>query len=183
MFKKLLITSLCALPLGAAFAADQVKLYDPMSEKDKLVVPMELLGKNGNQAIGNIVVVESDYGLVFYPNLKGLTPGAHGFHIHANADCGPTEKGLGMKAGGHWNPTKAPNHSFPWDNNGHKGDLPAIYVAADGTATMPVLAPKLKSLDEIRNHSMMIHVGGDNYHDRPVVLGGGGARMGCGVIK
>ena len=108
MFKKLLITSLCALPLGAAFAADQVKLYDPMSEKDKLVVPMELLGKNGNQAIGNIVVVESDYGLVFYPNLKGLAPGAHGFHIHANADCGPTEKGLGMKAGGHWNPTKAP---------------------------------------------------------------------------
>ena len=48
---------------------------------------------------------------------------------------------------------------------------------------MPVLAPKLKSLDEIRNHAMMIHVGGDNYHDRPVVLGGGGARMGCGVIK
>ena len=183
MFKKLLITGLCALPLGAAFAADQVKLYDPMSEKDKLVVPMELLGKNGNQAIGNIVVVESDYGLVFYPNLKGLAPGAHGFHIHANADCGPTEKGLGMKAGGHWDPEKKGVHSFPWDKNGHKGDLPGLFVAADGTAVMPVLAPKLKSVNELKGHSLMIHVGGDNYHDHPAKLGGGGARMACGIIK
>lgn len=29
----------------------------------------------------------------------------------------------------------------------------------------------------------MIHVGGDNHHDTPAALGGGGARMVCGVIK
>jgi Cu-Zn family superoxide dismutase len=29
----------------------------------------------------------------------------------------------------------------------------------------------------------MIHVGGDNYADHPMPLGGGGARMACGVIK
>ena len=28
----------------------------------------------------------------------------------------------------------------------------------------------------------MIHIGGDNYHDHPDPLGGGGARMGCGII-
>ena len=28
----------------------------------------------------------------------------------------------------------------------------------------------------------MIHVGGDNYSDMPLPLGGGGARIACGVI-
>ncbi|WP_324128836.1 superoxide dismutase family protein, partial [Acinetobacter baumannii] len=29
----------------------------------------------------------------------------------------------------------------------------------------------------------MIHAGGDNYSDSPQPLGGGGARIACGVIK
>jgi Cu-Zn family superoxide dismutase len=29
----------------------------------------------------------------------------------------------------------------------------------------------------------MIHAGGDNYSDQPVPLGGGGARIACGVVK
>jgi Cu-Zn family superoxide dismutase len=29
----------------------------------------------------------------------------------------------------------------------------------------------------------MLHVGGDNYADTPAPLGGGGARMACGVIS
>ncbi|HPY41396.1 MAG TPA: superoxide dismutase [Cu-Zn] SodC2, partial [Thiolinea sp.] len=29
----------------------------------------------------------------------------------------------------------------------------------------------------------MIHMGGDNHADHPAPLGGGGARMVCGVIK
>ena len=28
----------------------------------------------------------------------------------------------------------------------------------------------------------MVHAGGDNYSDMPVPLGGGGARVACGVI-
>jgi Cu-Zn family superoxide dismutase len=28
----------------------------------------------------------------------------------------------------------------------------------------------------------MIHAGGDNYADQPAPLGGGGARIACGVI-
>jgi Cu-Zn family superoxide dismutase len=60
--------------------------------------------------------------------------------------------------------------------------LPALHVAADGTATYPVLAPRIKSLAEILNRSLMVHVGGDNHADHPAPLGGGGARMACGVI-
>ena len=29
----------------------------------------------------------------------------------------------------------------------------------------------------------MVHIGGDNHHDHPAALGGGGARVACGVIK
>ncbi len=52
-----------------------------------------------------------------------------------------------------------------------------------GGATESVIAPHLKSLNEVKNHALMIHVGGDNYSDNPKPLGGGGARFACGVIK
>lgn len=160
-------------------------MYDPRKEKNKLVVKMELLDKKKNTYIGDIVITESAYGLVFTPYLKGsISEGLHGFHVHVNPDCSPDEKGvLGMKAGGHWDPDKTGKHSFPWDDKGHKGDLPALYVSGDGDTPNPVLAPKLKKLSDVKNRSLMIHIGGDNHHDIPVALGGGGARVACGVIK
>ena len=180
-----LATAMTAMMTGMATAADTdaTKLYDPMAEAEKVVIAVDLLGEKGNTAVGNVVAVKTPYGIAFYPNLKGLTPGLHGFPVHANGDCGATEKGLAMKAGGHWDPKEAKRHSFPWDDAGHAGDLPSLYVDADGNATYPVLAPKLKSLDEIRGHALMVHVGGDNFHDHPKALGGGGARLACGVIK
>ena len=57
-----------------------------------------------------------------------------------------------------------------------------LVVDRDGKATLPVLAPRLKVKD-IRGRSLMVHVGGDNYSDQPAPLGGGGARIACGVIK
>lgn len=170
---------------GFLFAADKDSgdIYNPKAEKNNLVITMELLGKDGNTKVGEVVAVETGYGVAFYPNLKNLEAGIHGFHVHQNPDCGATDKGLGMKAGGHWDPTNAGKHSYPWSDNGHKGDLPALYVDKDGNATNPVLAPKIKTLNEIKNKSLMIHIGGDNHHDKPAALGGGGARMACGVIK
>ncbi len=166
-----------------AAEADKTKLYDPKSEKKHVVIPMAMLGDSKDTPVGEVVAVQTQYGVAFYPNLKNIQTGIHGFHVHANADCGKTEKGLGMKAGGHWDPESKNAHSFPWSDNGHKGDLPAVYADANGEVKTPVLAPKIKTLDEIKNHSLMVHVGGDNYHDHPAALGGGGARFACGVIK
>ena len=45
-----------------------------------------------------------------------------------------------------------------------------------------LLAPRIK-LSEIKGRSLMIHAGGDNYSDDPKPLGGGGARVACGVIE
>ncbi len=53
---------------------------------------------------------------------------------------------------------------------------------AEGRAQQPVLAPRLRRLAEIQGRSLMIHAGGDNHADHPAPLGGGGARVACGVI-
>lgn len=182
---KIFASVLVAASLATALLAnaDDTKLYDPKSEKNHLVIPLEMLGESGNTPVGEVVAVETPHGVAFYPNLKDIPTGIHGFHVHANGDCGKTEKGLGMKAGGHWDPNKTNAHSFPWSDKGHKGDLPAIYSDANNEVKTPVLSPKIKKLSELKNHALMVHVGGDNYHDHPTALGGGGGRFACGVIK
>ncbi|MCR6570663.1 superoxide dismutase family protein [Campylobacter insulaenigrae] len=177
--KKIIINTLLASSflVTANIANDDLKM-----QKDGLVIKMQML-EDANKDIGEIVAVQTKYGVAFYPNLQGLKSGIYGFHIHENADCGANEKGLGMKAGSHWDPDKTKAHSTPWDDKGHKGDLPPLYVDKDGKATNPVLAPKIKNIKELKNHSLMIHFGGDNHSDHPAALGGGGARMACGVIK
>ncbi|PTU73293.1 superoxide dismutase family protein [Pseudomonas mangrovi] len=138
-------------------------------------------------SLGRVTIEQTAYGLLFTPTLKGLEPGLHGFHVHTNPSCAPAEKdgkpSAAEGAGGHWDPEKTGKHGHPWDDNAHKGDLPALHVATDGSAQQPVLAPRLKSLDEIRGHAIMLHAGGDNHADHPMPLGGGGARIACGVIE
>lgn len=149
-------------------------------------VSMNLVNADGvGAAVGTIAVSETRYGTVFTPNLSGLTPGLHGFHIHQNPSCMPKEKNgervAGLAAGGHADPKGTNQHGTPW-GDGHLGDLPPLYVDADGKATQPVLAPRVK-LSDLKGRSLMIHAGGDNHSDNPAPLGGGGARMACGVIK
>lgn len=143
-------------------------------------VPVYFTAEGGSgKLVGTVLVSETKFGLLFTPDLHGLTPGIHGFHIHLNSSC---EKN-GMAAGGHLDPANTNKHLGPYNTNGHLGDLPALYITADGSSLTPVLAPRLMHLDEIRNHALMLHEGGDNYSDDPVKLGGGGTRMVCGIIK
>ena len=54
-------------------------------------------------------------------------------------------------------------------------------IEPHGRATL-TLAPRFK-LSELKGHALVIHAGGDNYSDTPEKLGGGGARIACGVIS
>jgi len=141
--------------------------------------------KGVGPVIGQVSIAESPYGLVFAPALSGLPPGMHGFHLHQNASCDPKENDGKMvpalAAGGHYDPTSSKRHDAPW-GSGHLGDLPPLFVDAQGNASQPVLAPRLK-LADLSGRALMVHVGGDNHADHPAPLGGGGARMACGVIK
>lgn len=139
------------------------------------------------QYSGDITISETPYGLLFTPKLEGLPVGIHGFHVHENGSCDPKEKDgksvPALAAGGHFDPGHTGKHLGPYDDKGHSGDLPAIYVATDGTAVTPVLAPRLHKISDIEGKALMIHAGGDNLSDHPQPLGGGGARLVCGVIK
>jgi len=172
--KKMVIIILSLLTTGFSVQAQE------------LVIPMQVIDSAGvGSSIGTVKATASPYGTVFTPGLKNLTPGLHGFHVHQNPDCSPGEKGgkkvPGLAAGGHYDPSGAGRHEGPY-GNGHLGDLPALYVDAKGQARHPVLAPRLK-LSDLKGRSLMIHAGGDNYSDNPKKLGGGGARMACGVVK
>lgn len=145
-----------------------------------VTIPMKLTNKS-QTSVGDVIANDTKYGVQFTFNLHDLTPamsvGTHGFHVHENPSC----ESAGMAAGGHLDPKNTKHHYGPYNKDGHLGDLPAIYINANGLIDVPVVAPKLKVKD-ILGHSLMIHHGGDNYSDTPLPLGGGGSRMVCGVI-
>jgi Cu-Zn family superoxide dismutase len=161
---KLIVTSICLLMCNIAFADISISMY--LTSKQDL-----------GQPIGTIVATEKPYGVLLTPNLHNLPPGLHGFHIHQNPSCLDN----GMAAGAHLDPFHSNQHLGPY-GKGHLGDLPVLEVDNNGNATLPILAPRLR-LKELKNHSLIIHAGSDNYADVPATLGGGGTRIACGIIK
>lgn len=150
-------------------------------------VTMNVIDAGGvGKAIGTISLSDANEGLVVMPDLAELPSGDHGFHVHVNPNCGPGagadgQPAAGFAAGGHFDPASTGKHLGP-RGEGHKGDMPALRVDAGGNATTAVTVPHLK-LADVKGRSIMIHAGGDNYSDQPNPLGGGGARIACGVVK
>lgn len=159
------------LILGSLF------LWTNLSQANTVSTPVYSTDKkNSKVEIGRVVFTDTAYGLLIQPELSTLTPGLHGFHLHQHPDCGD----MGNHAGGHFDPKKTDSHQGPY-GNGHLGDLPALYVDTKGKANLSILAPRLH-VSDLKGLTIMVHAGGDNYTDNPP-LGGGGARIACGVIS
>ncbi len=174
--KSFLMGAACALGFCVSYA---------WANSDKVVDVHSVNSEGIGDSIGTITLRDTAQGLDILPNIKGLTPGDHGFHIHENPDCGPKEKDGKMvaaqAAGPHYDPRGTGKHLGP-HGEGHRGDLPKLIVGEDGVASSTLHVEGLKVAD-VLNRSIMIHAGGDNYSDVPAPLGGGGARIACGVIK
>jgi len=172
MKRTLIALMTLACSAGASAASQEVTLH-------------QVSAQGVGEAVGKVTITETDYGLQFTPALSGMKPGIHGFHVHAKGSCEPGESQgktvAAGAAGGHLDPQNSGKHLGPYAD-GHLGDLPALYVTDDGKASYPVVAPRLKSLSDIKGKALMVHVGGDNHADHPEPLGGGGARLACGVI-
>lgn len=58
-----------------------------------IVVEMKRIDTTGVGApLGKITITSSSDGVRLAPDLNGLPPGSHGFHLHENGSCLPGEK-------------------------------------------------------------------------------------------
>lgn len=152
----------------------------------RLIVTMFKIDAKGvGPEIGTLTLYDGRGGLRIEPALTSLPPGERGFHVHEKPDCGPGMKDgvmqAGLAAGPHYDPNATGKHEGPFAN-GHRGDLPVLVVDAKGNATEAVNALHL-SVNDVRGRAFVIHEGSDNYSDQPKPLGGGGARIACGVVS
>jgi superoxide dismutase, Cu-Zn family len=179
-----LTTALFTTACTVAFAAATLCAAPPAYAEAPIV--LSAVDASGvGPAIGQVRLTITPYGLVLTPDLIGLPPGLHGFHVHENTGCAASQKDGQIvpagAAGGHYDPAHTGRHGTPW-GDGHLGDLPPLYVDASGHANQPVLAPRL-TLQDMSGRALVIHAGGDNHADHPAMLGGGGARLYCGVVR
>ncbi|KAI8813856.1 superoxide dismutase [Cladochytrium replicatum] len=116
-------------------------------------------------------------------DLKGLTPGLHGFHVH---EFGDNTNGC-TSAGAHYNPF-GKTHGSPTDDNRHVGDLGNVTVAADGTIATILSDSQVKLLGplSIIGRTVVVHADPDDLgkggHELSVTTGNAGGRLACGVI-
>ena len=175
-----------------------------LAHEGELVATVARVTANGPaEEVGKIYFRDTPYGLLVAPDLKGLSPGPHGTHLHEFANCAAHTGGAAAGAGDHYDPKKTRRHAGPYEE-GHLGDLPNLWSEADGSVRVPVIAPRLKTSD-LEGLALIIHAGVDRYnassadshpthkmssshssahegHEMPAPVTGG-ERMYCGLVK
>jgi Cu-Zn family superoxide dismutase len=115
-----------------------------------------------------------------------VSPGFHGFHVHSVGACVAPFTG----AGGHYNPGGATHRN-------HAGDLPVLYVDADGESEARFGTDRfaLDDLFDADGSAFILHANPDNYANIPtdrydpdpdtttLNTGDAGGRFACGVVE
>ena len=139
-----------------------------------------LTGPDG-APMGTVTLTQGPHGVLISADVSGLSPGAHGFHIHALGACAPDF----AAAGDHFNP-RSGGHGFLHEDGAHAGDLPNIHAGADGAARADYFSDAV-TLGEGVDHSVfdddgsaiIVHAKPDSYGKDA----GAGDRVACGVIQ
>jgi superoxide dismutase, Cu-Zn family len=140
---------------------------------------------SGNE-IGTAKFTQVNDGVMVSISVFDLTPGFHGFHVHAIGDCtGPSF----TSAGGHYDPDTAGHQN-------HAGDMPVLLANNDGSAEARFVTDRftVSELDDADGSALIIHAIPDNYANIPtrysasgpdattLATGDAGSRVGCGII-
>jgi superoxide dismutase, Cu-Zn family len=172
-----------ALALATAFLV----ATPAMAQNAADTLEAQVMTAEGESA-GTVTFEQVEHGVVVTARLENLPEGPHGFHIHETGACEPDFQA----AGGHYNPQDN-EHGFDTPDGYHAGDLPNVYVAADGTAAADFFTPQLTlaeqraqpgqppfSLRDADGSAVMVHESIDDY--RAATPDSTGARIACGVI-
>jgi Cu-Zn family superoxide dismutase len=139
-----------------------------------------------NRHVGSAILTQRGNEVQVTVKTRGLTPGFHGFHIHAVGLC----EAPFTSAGGHFD---LPGNTHP----AHSGDMPVLLINEDGTgaATFETDRFGVGDLFDADGSAIIIHAGPDNYANIParysatgpdeatLATGDAGARAACGVIR
>jgi Cu-Zn family superoxide dismutase len=107
-------------------------------------------------------------------DVKGLTPGDHAIHLHANGACEPPF----TSAGPHFNPASK-KHGLQSPEGHHAGDMMNFTVAKDGTSKATINNADV-TMATVKGLALMIHAAADDGKTDPG--GAAGDRIICGVI-
>ena len=118
--------------------------------------------------------------LVMSVEVKNVSPGKHGFHIHEKGDCSDE----GKAAGGHFNPAGVTHGFLPTDGpeKAHCGDMGNITVDADGTGNLKLTLPNVHLTGDKNNVSGLAVILHEKEDDFGQPTGNAGGRIGCGII-
>ncbi len=136
------------------------------------------------KAIGEATFEQTPGGVLLFVKVTGLPPGPHGIHLHSVGGCAPDFKA----AKGHINPDKRA-HGLRNPDGPDNGDLPNLYVAADGTGAAEFYTTRVSVADgksapallDADGSSVIIHANPDDHMTQPI--GGAGGRIACGVVE
>ena len=136
---------------------------------------------SGSRVQGQVTFTQEGSRVRVAGEIRGLTPGAHGFHLHEKGDCSAPDA---ESAGGHFNPTRM-KHGGPKSKERHGGDLGNITADASGNAkvnlTVTGISVASDKPDGIIGRGLVVHAQGDDEKTDPA--GNSGARVACGAVK
>jgi len=141
----------------------------------------DLVNSKGEN-VGVATLIEGKDGVRIALQVYNLSPGLHGFHIHAVGKC---ELPDFKSAGGHFNPYEK-HHGLKNPEGLHAGDMTNVLVEPDGTASVVLHAPLVtfaagkNSLFQPDGTALVIHAVADDQTSDP--SGNSGERIACGVI-
>lgn len=132
---------------------------------------------------GRAILTESADGLWLDVRVRGVSPGAHGLHVHAVGKCDAPDFAT---AGGHWNPA-AHQHGHKNPQGPHAGDAPNLTADAGGTGAVRtwlgagMITGGTAPLLDADGAAVVLHADPDDEMTDP--SGKSGKRVLCGVLR
>jgi superoxide dismutase, Cu-Zn family len=155
-----------------------------MTSNNSKIEAIAVLNNKEQKVQGTVKFIEQNKQVKIEVNLKGLTPGLHGFHIHETGNL--LDKCSSCKA--HFNPYNK-NHGGPNSKERHVGDLGNIVANSKGVVNQVLYDSLIKlrgTKCNIIGRSVVIHQDEDNLgvpgDPESLKTGRAGSRVGCAVI-